>query len=152
MELDKTDGRLLSALQTNAHLTSQELGEVLGLSPSQVGRRRQRLECEGYITGYAARLDAEKLGLGVQAFLQVQLATHAPDAANELKEMLAKLPAVTGAWAMTGDADYLLRVVCEDLPALNHIIHDILLPHTAVSRVHSQIVMNQFKADAPLPT
>ncbi len=64
--LDSTDTRLLAALQKNAHLTAQELGELLNLSPSQAGRRRQRLEAEGYIEGYAARLDAAKLGLAVQ--------------------------------------------------------------------------------------
>ena len=152
MEFDNTDGRLLSALQNDAHLTSQELGDLLGLSPSQVGRRRQRLECDGYITGYAAKLDAEKLGLGVQAFVQVQLALHTPDAAKDFQAMLASQAEVTGAWALTGEADYLLRIVCTDLPALNQIIHDVLLPHPAVSRVHSQIVMSQIKADAPLPT
>ena len=53
---------------------------------------------------------------------------------------------------MTGDADYLLRVYCEDLPQLNRLIQDVLLPHPAIARVHSQIVMDQLKHDAPLPT
>ena len=58
--LDETDKRLLSELQKNAHLTAQELGDVLNLSPSQAGRRRQRLEADGYITGYRATPDGEK--------------------------------------------------------------------------------------------
>ena len=76
ISLDETDSRLLAALQRNAHLTAQELGEALNLSPSQAGRRRQRLEAEGLITGYAARLDPLQLGLTVQAFVQVQMARH----------------------------------------------------------------------------
>ena len=71
--LDETDLRLLSALQKDAHLTAQELGEQLNLSASQAGRRRQRLEADGYIRGYTARLDPLKLGLNVQGFVQVHL-------------------------------------------------------------------------------
>ncbi|WP_212523950.1 Lrp/AsnC family transcriptional regulator [Actibacterium sp. MT2.3-13A] len=151
MSLDETDGRLLAALQNDARLTAQELGERLNLSASQAGRR-QRLEAEGYITGYAARLDAARLGLDVQAFVQVQMATHAPEAAKSFQRLLRTQPEIISAWTLTGEADYLLRVFCADLPALNRVIHEVLLPHAAVARVQSQIVMNQFKADAPLPT
>lgn len=149
---DETDHRLLAALQTNAHLTAQELGEILHLSPSQAGRRRQRLEAEGYIQGYSARLDAEKLGLKVQAFVQVQLATHGPKQSAEFARMVELRPEIVSAWTLTGEADYLLRVYCADLRALHRLIHEVLLPHPAVARVQSQIVMDQFKRDAPLPT
>ena len=64
--LDSTDTQLLAALQKNAHLTAHELGEMLHLSASQIGRRRQRLEAEGYIQNYVARLNPSKLGLAVQ--------------------------------------------------------------------------------------
>ena len=150
--LDEMDKRLLEALQTNAHLTAQELGEILNLSASQAGRRRQRLESDGYIRGYSARLDAGKLGLSVQAFVQVTLGVHGPDHARGFVSMVSTRPEVISAWTLTGDADYLLRVYCDDLSALNSLIHEILLPHPAVSRVQSQIVMDQFKRDAPLPT
>lgn len=150
--LDDTDKKLLAALQKNAHLTSQQLGEMLNLSPSQAGRRRQRLEAEGYIQGYAARLDPDRLGLHVQGFVQVQLGTHGPDHARSFARLVQTRPEITSAWTMTGEADYLLRVYCADLPALNRLIHEVLLPHPAVARVHSQIVMDQIKRDAPLPT
>lgn len=151
-KLDDTDSRLLAALQQNAHLTSQELGELLNLSPSQAGRRRQRLEAEAFIKGYAARLNAEKLGLAVQAFVQVQMATHVPDQVKTFARIVELRPEIISAWTLTGEADYLLRVYCEDLAALNTLIHQVLLPHPAVARVQSQIVMDQFKPDAPLPT
>ena len=150
--LDDTDNRLLAALQRDAHLTAQELGEVLHLSPSQVGRRRQRLEAEGYIRGYRAALDPVRLGLNVQGFVQVHLGTHGPEHSTSFARLLAVRPEIVSAWTMTGDADYLLRVYCEDLPSLNRLIHDVLLPHPAIARVHSQIVMDQPKRDAPLPT
>ncbi|MDA5556208.1 Lrp/AsnC family transcriptional regulator [Shimia sp. MMG029] len=150
--IDETDMRLLTALQRNAHLTAQELGEVLNLSPSQAGRRRQRLEAEGYIEGYVARLSPAHLGLSVQAFVQVQLGTHGPEQSQSFATLISTRAEIVSAWTLTGDADYLLRTYCEDLAALNRLIHEVLLPHPAVSRVQSQIVMDQLKRDAPLPT
>ncbi|MEM6941800.1 MAG: Lrp/AsnC family transcriptional regulator [Pseudomonadota bacterium] len=150
--LDETDIRLLAALQKDAHLTAQELSERLNLSASQAGRRRQRLETEGYIECYVARLNPVKLGLNVQGFVQVHLGTHGPEHAKSFAQLLDTRGEVVSAWTMTGDADYLLRVYCDDLPHLNRLIHEVLLRHPAVSRVHSQIVMDQLKRDGPLPT
>jgi len=152
MTLDETDGRLLAALQKNAHLTAQELGERLHLSPSQAGRRRQRLETEGYIQGYTAKLNPERLGLSVQGFIQVHLGAHGPEHSASFARLLATHDEIVSAWTMTGDADYLLRVYCENLSSLNRLIHEVLLPHRAVAKVHSQIVMDQLKHDGPLPT
>ncbi len=150
--LDAMDTRLLSALQKNAHLTAHQLGEMLNLSASQAGRRRQRLEAEGYITGYAARLDPLKLGLHVQGFVQVHLGTHGPEQSASFARMIDARPEITSAWTMTGEADYLLHIFCDDLSALNRLLHQVILPHPAVARVQSQIVMDQLKRDAPLPT
>jgi DNA-binding Lrp family transcriptional regulator len=150
--LDKTDTALLSALQQDAQLTAQQLGERFNLSASQAGRRRQRLEAEGYIRGYVARLDPVKLGLTVQGFVQVHLNQHGPDTAAAFARLVGTRPEITSAWTLTGEADYLLRIYCTDLAALNRLIHDVLLPHPAVGRVHSQIVMDQLKPDSPLPT
>ena len=148
---DATDLRLLTLLQKDAHATSETLGSALGLSASQIGRRRQRLEAAGLIEGYRARLNAEALGLHVQAFVTVQMATHAPEKVRTFTRILETRPEITSAWTLTGEADYLLRVYCENLGALNILIHQVLLPHPAVARVQSQIVMDQLKADAPLP-
>lgn len=149
--LDAIDFRLLAEVQKNAMLTAQDLGDRLNLSASQAGRRRQRLEAEGYITGYHAELAPEKVGLGVQAFIQVVMATHTEQNARDFVRLTQTQPEITGAWTLTGEADYLLRVFCVDLAALNRIVQQVLLPHPAVSRVQSQIVMERVKPDAPLP-
>jgi len=149
--LDKTDSLILQSLQKNAHLTAQELGAVLNLSPSQAGRRRQRLEDDGYITGYQARLDPVKLSLAVQAFVQISVVNHAPEAARSFRSLIRTRPDVVAAWTLTGEADFLLRVYCTDLGDLNRLVQDVFLPHPAVARVQSQIVMDQTKPDAPLP-
>lgn len=149
--LDSTDRRLISLLQLDATLTAQALGERLNLSPSQAARRRQRLEADGLVTGYGARVDPGRLGLAVQAFVQVQMAAHSPEAAQAFAKLVAAQPEVVAVWTLTGEADYLLRVWCADLPALNRLVHHALLPHPAVARVQSQIVMDQLKPDAGLP-
>ncbi len=151
MDIDEIDNRLLQTLQKNGQATAQELSDALGLSPSQAGRRRQRLEAAGLITHYAAQIDPEQLGLSVQAFVQVHLGTHGPEAARDISRLIHSRAEITSAWTMTGEADYLLRVWTSDLKALHRLIHDVLLPHTAVARVQSQIVMDQLKSDAPLP-
>lgn len=149
--MNQIDQRLLAALQRNATLTAQDLSEALHLSASQAGRRKQRLEAEGYITGYAATVDAARVGLGVQAFIQVVMATHTEENARDFVQLTHAQPEIVGAWTLTGEADYLLRVYCQDLTALNNLVQQVLLPHPAVSRVQSQIVMERVKADAPLP-
>jgi DNA-binding Lrp family transcriptional regulator len=149
--LDSLDHRLLAALQLNGQATAQELAETLPLSASQIGRRRQRLEAEGYVTGYRATLSPERLGLTVEAFIQVTMAAHTPENAADFRTLCRRTAEITGVWTLTGESDYLLRVYCPDLAGLNRLVHDVLLPHAAVARVHSQIVMDRIKPDAPLP-
>ncbi|MCC1491531.1 Lrp/AsnC family transcriptional regulator [Cognatishimia sp. F0-27] len=151
MSFDPTDIALLAHLQRNGTATSAELGAALNLSASQAGRRRQRLEETGVIRGYGARLDPLRLGLTVQAFVQVGLDRHSAEHGASIARLLRTRAEIVSAWTMTGEADYLLRVYCEDLTALNRLIHEVLLAHPAVARVQSQIVMDQTKPDAPLP-
>ncbi len=149
--IDPTDSRLLAELQRDPMQTAQDLGEKLGLSASQAARRRQRLEEARVIRGYAARLDPAKIGLTVQAFVQVQMAAHSAEAAQSFARLITTLPEVSDCFTMTGEADYLLSVWCADLAALNQLIQARLLPHPAVARVQSQIVMDRVKDGAGLP-
>ena len=151
MDTDHIDRMLLALLQSDATLSVHALGERLNLSASQAGRRKQRLEASGLIAGYHASVSPEKIGLEVQAFLQIVMATHNQQNARDFVRLSRTHPQIVGAWTLTGDADYLLRVYCTDLAALNMFVQQVLLPHPAVSRVHSQIVMEIIKSDAPLP-
>ena len=151
MTLDAADLSLLAMLQRDSAKTAQELGDALNMSASQAGRRKQRLEAESYIAGYRAFLSPEKVGLSVQGFIQVVMATHTEKNARDFVQLTRTRPEIVGAWTLTGEADYLLRVYCRDLAALNLLVQQVLLPHPAVSRVQSQIVMERIKPDAPLP-
>ena len=149
--LEETDRRLLALIQQDATLTAQALGEKLNLSASQAARRRQRLEARGIVRATRAMLDPQRVGLGVQAFIHVVMATHTEANAWDFAALTRTQPEIVGAWTLTGEADYLLRVYCADLDALNRLVQAVLLPHPAVSRVQSQIVMDRIKPDAPLP-
>lgn len=149
--LDATDSRLLALVQRDATLTAQDLGERLNLSASQAARRRQRLEQAGIITGYRATVAPDRIGLGVEAFIHVVMAAHSDSNAADFRRLTETRPEIVAAWTLTGEADYLLRVFCADLAALNRLVQQSLLPHPAVARVQSQIVLDRVKPDAPLP-
>lgn len=149
-QIDAMDRALLAHLQENARLTAAELAEKVHLSPSQCARRRQRLEEEGYILGYRAVVDAARIGAGVEAFVQITMAAHSRENALDFVRLADRTQAVVSVWTLTGEADYMLRVFCADLSALNDLVQHILLPHPAVARVQSQIVMARLKDNAPI--
>ncbi|MEM8837620.1 MAG: Lrp/AsnC family transcriptional regulator [Pseudomonadota bacterium] len=151
MTLDPKDIQLLALLQLDGLTSSQELSEKLGMSASQIGRRRQRLEADGYIEKTPSRLNAAKLGLTVQAFIQIQTEAQTGETHQAVEQLTRRHPEIVAAWTLTGDADYIFRVYCKDLAALNRLIQEVLLPHPSIGRVHSQIVMDQIKDDTALP-
>ena len=149
--MDAFDRKLLAAIQADGARTNQELAEQVGLSASQISRRRQQLEAEGLIEGYAARLSAARLGFGVRAFVHVTLARHSPDNSRRFAELVARTPEVQEAHALTGEADYLLKVTVRGLADLAALINAVLLPHESVDRVRSEIVLETLKETAALP-
>ena len=149
--LDSFDLKLLAALQENAALTNADLGEVIGLSASQVSRRRQKLEEGRVIRRYRADLAPEALGLTVTAFVGVTLGAHSRENARKFRNMVTAMPEVQEAHTLTGDLDYMLKIVVPDLKALSRIINDELLPQEAVNNVRSSIAMDTLKDDNLLP-
>jgi DNA-binding Lrp family transcriptional regulator len=149
--LDPKDIQLLAHLQKNAQESAIDLSDSLGMSASQISRRRQRLELEGFILSTPCRLNPEKLGLTVQAFIQIQTQSQNSGTHQSIKRLVSTQPEIVAAWTLTGEADYIFRVFCTDLAALNRLVQDVLLPHEAIGRVHSQIVMDQVKDDTALP-
>jgi DNA-binding Lrp family transcriptional regulator len=149
--LDSLDLRLLAALQEDGAATNATLAEKLGLSASQMSRRRQRLEEDGIIARYRAVIEPQAVGLGVTAFIHVSLNAHSRDNARRFRDLVKLTPAVLEAHALTGEADYLLKVVLRDLRELSALINEALLPHDSVARVRSEIVLETLKSDAALP-
>ena len=148
---DSFDLKLLTALQESAALTNAELGEVIGLSASQISRRRQKLEEAGVIRRYRAALDPEALGLRVTAYVGVTLGAHSRENARKFRNMVTAMPEVQEAYTLTGDVDYMLKIVVPDLKKLSRIINDDLLTQEAVQHVRSSIAMETLKDDNLLP-
>ncbi|WP_371929613.1 Lrp/AsnC family transcriptional regulator [Phyllobacterium sp. 21LDTY02-6] len=149
--LDTQDRKILSLLQEDGRLTNNELSERINLSASQCSRRRTRLEEEGYIRGYRAELDREKLGLGIVNIISVTLATHNRDNARRFADLVAKLPEIMEAHALTGEMDYFIKVVTPDLRTLSAFVNEVLLPHESVQNVKTAIVLDTLKEDGRLP-
>lgn len=149
--MDRFDLKLLDALQRDGHLTNNELAEKVGLSASQCSRRRAQLEAEGIIRAYHAALDAVALGFKVVAFVQVTLAKHSPDNSRRFQQLVDSVDAIQEAHSVTGEADYLLKVIVEDLPALAKLLNELFLPHDSVAQVRSSIALTQMKDSRVLP-
>jgi DNA-binding Lrp family transcriptional regulator len=149
--MDRYDRRLLHALQSDASISNAVLGESIGLSASQVSRRRARLESDGIITGYHAKLSPAALGYELDAFIRIRLQAHSEDAANDFRVFVQALPAIRLACAITGDADYLLHAQLPDLRALSVLINTELLAHTLVREVRSDVVLEMIKDDTSIP-
>lgn len=151
VDLDRFDLKMLAALQEDGRLTNQELADRVGLSASQCSRRRSALEARGVVRGYRAVLSAESLGLGVTVFTHVTLARHSPGNAQRFFELMRGLDFVLEAHSLTGDADYLVKMVVPDLKSLSTLINDHMLAHDSVESIRSAIVLETLKAEASLP-
>lgn len=151
VDLDRTDLLLLAELQRGARLTNAELAERVHLSPSACLRRVQRLEREGVIAGYRAEVDPERLGLGLQAFVRVQLRHHEAAAVAAFGEFVNAWDEVVTCHALTGDMDYLLHVVVQDLEHFSRFLLDRLLTQAGVADVNSSFVLRTVKAFKGMP-
>ena len=149
--LDKFDRKILAFLQADGRLTNNDLSERVNLSPSQCSRRRQRLEDDGFIQGYRAVLDRDRLGFSLVNVISVTLATHNRDNAQRFSDLLSRLPEVQEAHALTGEMDYILKVVTPDLKSLADFVNGVLLPHESVQHVKTAIVLQTLKETSALP-
>ena len=151
VNLDQFDRRLLHALQANGRLSNAELAERVFLSPSQCQRRVKKLEELGIIQRYVALLDSDRIGLGVTAVINVTLEKHGESQARAFKEAIERHPQILECWSITGEADYLLRVVAPDLKAFSDFLMRDLLNLPLATSVRSNILLEQVKFTTALP-
>jgi len=151
ISIDRYDLQLLASLQRDGHATNAELGEKASLSASQISRRIQRLERAGVITGYAALLDPLALGLGVTAYAQILLERHDKTRPAEFERAVQAMPEVLECFAVTGEADYLLRIVAPDLAAFSDLMMKRLLTLPGVAQVKTNIALSKVKETHELP-
>ncbi|MCC7250182.1 MAG: Lrp/AsnC family transcriptional regulator [Lysobacter sp.] len=150
-ELDRIDLQLLAELQRSGRLTNAELAERVHLSPSACLRRVPRLERDGTIAGYRAEIDPERLGLGLQAFVRVQLRQHDAAAIDAFAALVDAWDEVIACHALTGDMDYLLQIAVRDLDHFSRFLLDRLLNQAGVADVNSSFVLRTVKAFRGIP-
>jgi len=151
MSLDRTDRRILAALQEDGRLTNVDLAQRAALSPSPCLRRVKRLEATGVVQGYRAVLDREAIGLGLTVFVEIKVERHSRENAQVLQDALAAMPEVVSCHMVSGTADFLAEVVVADLRAYEALLTERLLVLPMVADIRSNVSLRRVKSDAPLP-
>ena len=149
--LDALDSKILAVLQEDGRLSNVELAERVGLSPSPCLRRVKRLEEEGYIAGYKAKVDRRRLGLGMTIFVGVKVDGHRDTNARAFQEAIRKLPEVVACHMLSGEADFQLEVVVADLAAYDAFLSRTLLTLPMVRDIRSNFAIRTVKSDGALP-
>ncbi len=149
--LGSKDRRLLAELQRDSRLTNQELADKVGMSASATWRRVKSLEEAGIIDRYAAIVNPKKAGFGLASIVHVSLARHEQTHVEHFIREVLRHPEVLECFATSGEADFHLRVVVEDIDAYNVFLDDFIFRLPGVAQVRSNIVLKEIKADTALP-
>jgi Lrp/AsnC family leucine-responsive transcriptional regulator len=155
VELDAIDRRTLQALQQHGRVTYDELAAQVGLSPSAALRRVKRLEEAGVIAGYVALVAPERVGLGLTAYINVRLEKHTDSHKRSPMDLFGAAvqtwPEVVECAALTGEMDYLLRVLVRDMAHYSRFIMESLLKHPSVQDCKTSFVLQRLKGTTALP-
>ncbi|MGM4904358.1 Lrp/AsnC ligand binding domain-containing protein [Tardiphaga sp. 866_E4_N2_1] len=150
-DIDKVDRKILAVLQADGRIANVELAEKVGLSPTSVGERLKRLQRDGYIEGYGARLNPQMLGLGLLVFVEVLLDKTTPDVFERFARAVRLAPEVLECHMVAGGFDYLVKARVADMSAYRRFLGESLLALPGVRESRTYAVMEEVKRDAPLP-
>lgn len=153
MKLDRVDIAILQQLQRNARISNVDLARNVNLTASPCFNRVRALQASGVIRGHVTLLDTHLLGLRLNVFIQVSLEKQREDALGRFEEIIAQRPEVMECYLMTGDSDYLLRVLVRDIQELEHFILNSLTKIPGISNIRSSMALKQvrYKTAVPLP-
>lgn len=144
--IDDFDIRILQCLQRNGRKSINDLSEVVGLSPTPVARRVRQLESSGVIKGYCALIDEAQLGYDVSVFVSVQLDRQVDNALATFESAIQTMPEVVDCWLMTGNRDYLLKIVTSGLKGFEQFLVGQLTKINGVASIESSIPLRQVKS------
>jgi Lrp/AsnC family leucine-responsive transcriptional regulator len=150
-KLDAIDRKILKLLQADGRLSNVDLAAKVHLSPPQCMRRVRALEDCGAIRGYRAMVDAEQIGMGVTAYVNLNIHGDSKNRVRDIERLISSFPQIVECYAVSGDFDYLLRVSAPDLRSLGAFLTDQLQASPGVMGVRSMIVLEEIKASSPLP-
>jgi Lrp/AsnC family leucine-responsive transcriptional regulator len=149
--LDRKDRLILRQLQRDSRLTTQQLAQKVGMSSSACWRRVRALEESGVIDRYAVLVNPQKAGFSLSSMTLVSLARHEQKNVENFVREVERHPEVLECFATSGEADFHLRVVVEDIDAYNRFLDDFIFQLPGVSQVRSNIVLKEIKVDTALP-
>ncbi|AZY50328.1 Lrp/AsnC family transcriptional regulator [Bordetella avium] len=149
--MDKTDFAILRALQEDGRASAQQLSEKVGLSPAPVWRRVKALEADGVIQGYSAQVDRGKVGLGGCMFAQISLERHSAETVANFERSVRDAPEVLECYSVSGDSDFLLKILVESPEAYDRFLHRFLFNLPGIRQTRSIVALREIKHDVRLP-
>ncbi len=148
--MDRIDAEILKNLQLNGRITNSELAKRVSLSAPSVLERVRKLEESGVISGYAARINPDKIGRGTTCFVAVSLALHQQDSIVSFKAEIDNIPEVLDCFHITGEEDYLLRVTVRDMQHYRDLLLNRLTKIPGLSKLKTMVVLSQIKIKTEL--
>ena len=142
---------MLAILQRDGRIPAVELAEKIGLSATSTGERLRRLQKDGFIAGFGARLDPHRLGFGLLVFVEVSLDKTTPDIFERFSAAVRRAPEVLECHMVAGGFDYLVKTRVVDMAAYRAFLGEILLAFPGVKETRTYAVMEEIKSDGPLP-
>jgi len=149
--MDKIDRRILRVLQTDARMSAQQAADQVGLSAAPVWRRIKALESQRVIQGYHARVDRRKVGLGTCMFAQISLERHSADVVENFERAVRNAPEILECHAVTGDSDFLLKILVETPEAYDAFLHRFLFNLPGIRQTRSIVALREIKNEISLP-
>jgi DNA-binding Lrp family transcriptional regulator len=151
IKLDSIDKKIIELLQANSNITNAQLAQEIGLSPAPTLERVKKLETQGVIKSYHAVVDMASIGLGVCTFVTVSLKGHNKENIEKFTKSISKIPEVVECHHVTGQADFILKVVASDIPAYQNLMLEKMTNIEGVDNMHSTVILSTFKDSRVIP-
>ncbi len=149
--MDKKDRQILRELQSNGRMTNNELAEKVNLSPSPCLRRLKKLEQDGVIQGYSTQIDQKAYGLPITVFVHIRLDEHSTQSSKKFEEAIRRVDNVLDCYLMTGNCDYLLRVLVKDLEDYEDFVRHQLHPIPGIASIDTSFAFGVIKRSEIYP-
>ncbi len=151
IRLDVIDLKILRLIQEKGRITNLQLSQEIGLSPAPTLERVKKLESSGIIEGYHAQVNDTLLGMGIKAFISISLERQKVDSIVTFKEKIQAIPEVLECYQITGNADYLMKVVVQDIPSFERLISNKLSQIEEIGQMQTMMILSKVKDSKVIP-
>ncbi len=150
-KLDKIDLKIIKILQENSKITNLDLSKSIGLSPAPTLERVKKLEQSGVVQSYHAMVNQQAIGLSVKTFVLVSLAWQKENALNDFLEKIKSIKEITECYIITGEADFLIKIICKDIPTYEQLLFKTLSQIDEIERLKTLMTLSTVKDSKVLP-